>query len=52
MCQATIKRLSNHFESCQMQKVASLLTEALSAQRHGVEYFKIVVTESARVSGR
>jgi hypothetical protein len=28
MCQATIKRLSNHFESCQTQKVASLLTEA------------------------
>ncbi len=30
MCQATIKKLSNHFESCQVQKVASLLTEALS----------------------
>ena len=30
MCQATIKRLSNHLESCQVQKVASLLTEALS----------------------
>jgi HPt (histidine-containing phosphotransfer) domain-containing protein len=29
MCQATIKKLSNHFESCQVQKVASLLTEAL-----------------------
>ncbi len=30
MCQATLKRLSNRFESCQAQKVASLLTEALS----------------------
>ena len=30
MCQATIKRQSNHFESCQVQKVASLLTEALT----------------------
>jgi hypothetical protein len=29
MCQATLKRLSNRFESCQAQKVASLLTEAL-----------------------
>ena len=34
MCQATIKRLSNHFECCQVQKVASLLTEALSRKRH------------------
>src|SRR5215204_3166318 len=33
MCQVTITRLSNHFESCQVQKVASLLTEAL---RYGV----------------
>ncbi len=32
MCQATLKRLSNRFESCQAQKVASLLTEALSVQ--------------------
>src|SRR3712207_494728 len=29
MCQATLKRLSNRFESCQAQKVASLLTQAL-----------------------
>ncbi len=32
MCQATLKRLSNRFESCQAQKVASLLTEALRPQ--------------------
>ena len=29
MCQITIKRLSNHIERCQVQKVPSLLTEAL-----------------------
>ncbi len=29
MFEATIKRLSNHFESCQVQEVASLLTKAL-----------------------
>jgi hypothetical protein len=29
MYQATTKRLSKYFESCQVQKVASLLTEAL-----------------------
>src|SRR5215210_3193120 len=32
MCQATIKGLSNHCESRQVQKVASLLTEALSSR--------------------
>src|ERR671913_955905 len=30
MCQAMIRRLSYHTEGCQMRKVASLLTEALS----------------------
>src|SRR5215210_3823989 len=30
MCQAAMRRLLNHFESCQVRKVASLLTEALS----------------------
>ena len=29
MCQATMGRLLNHFESCQVRKVTSLLTEAL-----------------------
>jgi hypothetical protein len=30
MCQAAMRRLLNHFESCQVRKVASLLTEALN----------------------
>src|SRR3712207_5982512 len=37
MCQATLKRLSNRFESCQAQKVASLLTEALRLKVLSIE---------------
>src|SRR5215203_6784955 len=34
MCQVTVTRLSNHFESCQVKKVASLLTEPLSPRAY------------------
>ncbi len=37
MCQAATRRPCNRFESCQIRKVASLLTEALKRSAKAVE---------------